>query len=56
MKRTSEPKTLMREKLDMKRVLFFEPLRPNLPELHHDKTFPSQSEKVTIVLLKDVLI
>lgn len=25
MKRTSETKTLMREKLDMKRVLFFEP-------------------------------
>ena len=36
-------------------VLFREPLKPNVPELHHDMAFPNLSVRVTIVLLKVAL-
>ena len=36
-------------------VLFREPLKPNVPELHHDMVFPNLSVKVTMVLLKVAL-
>ena len=36
-------------------VLFREPLKPNVPALHHEIVFPNLSVKVTIVLLKVAL-
>ena len=36
-------------------VLFREPLKPKVPELHHAIVFPNLSVKVTMVLLKVAL-
>ena len=36
-------------------VLFLEPLKPKVPELHHEIVFPNLSVKVTMVLLKVAL-
>ena len=36
-------------------VLFLEPLKPNVPELHHEMVFPNLSVKVMMVLLKVAL-
>ena len=36
-------------------VLFLEPLKPKVPELHHEMVFPNLSVKVMMVLLKVAL-
>jgi hypothetical protein len=36
-------------------VLFLEPLKPKVPELHHEMAFPKLSVKVMMVLLKVAL-